>query len=178
MEVLGPSSQFRLTRAMFKGDVSKISGILRYGGTEQSCPTSSLSGLSTKSKHGPWQLSLHCHLMDGVHPLRFMWWGHQDGWGYCWGLCRGTVGCGAWAWAVDFLASLAVWTCCILYQDCGLYLCSAKEPLSLSDGLSCSFTWGGLPWACIHPICIPEEALLFLLLPAPFLPFWPAVSAP
>lgn len=34
----------------------------------------------------------NCHLMGGVRPLRLMWWGHQDGWGYCWGLCRGTWG--------------------------------------------------------------------------------------
>lgn len=166
MEMLGPSSQFRLTRAMFEGD-SKISGILRCGGTEQSYPTPSLSDLSTKSKHGPWQLS-----PDG--------WGastqtHVAGsprWlGILLGPMQRNMGCGAWAWAVDSLASLAVWTCCILYQNCGLYLCSAKEPLSLPDSLSCSFTLGGLPWAWIHPICIPQEALLFLLLPAPLLPF-------
>lgn len=66
--------------------------------------------------------------MDGVHPLRFMCWGHQHGWGYCRGLCRGTVGCGAWAWAVDFLASLAVWTCCILYKTVGSTSAQQRSP--------------------------------------------------
>lgn len=49
---------------------------------------------------------------------------------------------------------------------------------SLTDGLSCSFIWGFLPWACIYPICIPERPLLFLLLPAPLLPFWPCCQRP
>lgn len=117
--------------------------------------------------------------MDGVRPLRLMWCGHQDGWGCCWGLRRGIAGCRAWAWAVDSLASLAVWTCCILYQDCwGSPPTQQRSPSSLTDGFSRSFIWGFLPWACIYPICIPERPQLFLLLPAPLLPFWPCCQRP
>lgn len=88
--------------------------------------------------------------------------GHQDGWGCFWGLRRGIAGCRAWAWAADSLASLAVWTCCILYQDCwGSPSTQPRSHSSLTDGLSCSFIRGFLPWACIYPICIPERPLLF-----------------
>lgn len=59
-----------------------------------------------------------------------MWWGHQVGWGCCWGLCRGTVGCRAAAWAVDSLAFLAVWICCICIKTAGtLSLLSKEAPL-------------------------------------------------
>lgn len=56
--------------------------------------------------------------MDGVRPLRLTWWGQQWLGGDAEGVAGGgTVGCQASAWAVESSASLAVWTCCILYQD-------------------------------------------------------------
>lgn len=88
----------------------------------------------------------------------------------------GVQSCGLGCGFLSFLGSVDMLH---LYQDCWDSLSAQqRSPSSLTDGLSCSFIWGGFPWACIHPICITKRPLLFLLLPAPLLPFLALLSAP
>lgn len=188
---MGPSGHFRLTSAMFKEN-SKILGTLRCGGTKHSCLAPSLPGLSNKEKGWARQFSHawppSCNPLATVPALSLDGWSAstQDS---CGGVTRmaGDVAgvCAEGQWVAElglgcgFLSFLGSVDMLHLYQDCwGSLSAQQRSPSSLTDGVSCSFIWGGFPWACIHPVCIPKRPLLFLLLPAPLLPFWPCCQRP
>lgn len=189
---MGPSGQFRLTSSMFKGNSQQN---LRY--PETSGHQALLSGpISPRpiNKEKAWarQLSLawppSCNPLATVPALSLDGWGtftqtHVVGSSRWLGMLLGpmqrdsgvpSLGLG-WGF-LSFLGSVDMLH--FVSRLLGLSPCSAKAPLFPTDGLSCSFIRGVLPWAHIHPVCIPERPLLFLLLPAPLLPFWPCCQRP
>lgn len=123
-----------------------------------------------------WQLSLHYHLTDGVPSCRLLWWDHQDGFGVLPGPTPRVSGLPGLGLRCGFLSFfLAVWIRCTLYQDYwGSPSARQRSYPSLPDGLSCSFIWDRLPWACLYP----EEAPAFLATACFSLPFWPCCQRP